>query len=446
MKTIRIIVVVIFVTILILPICFFNFRPDVISEIDNRKLAENPFSEEGDKTTNIEKYINDRLGFRDDMITGYTIFNDVLFGTMVHPTYTYGKDGYVFGAGITTENTFGEYHIAFANMVKTIQDYCEARNVPFLFVFNPAKPAVYQDKLAKGINYNRDWVTMFFAELDKRNVNYIDNTSTMKELRLQNEDGFNIKFDANHWNYNGAFYGTNKILTNLKERCPSVHINTKEEFEYSLEHKTSLLVSKFPIDEYIPRYDGKELVINKYEEYSALKLDAGFKGFYYYENGLRASENSPKALVFQGSYMNSYGYKFLANSFGEYIAVHDYQNVIDFPYYYNIFQPDCVVFEVAEYTFNDSYFNYEKMMSINYNPTLESLSSSKTINVLDSDLIVDTADNLTTITWRAANLYDHAWFENNGIVYDMFYSDKGYNVTIDTQNYKNQSEYSIYVS
>ena len=39
----------------------------------------------------------------------------------------------------------------------------------------------------------------------------------------------------------------------------------------------------------------------------------------------------------------------------EYIGVHDYQNVLNLDYYFNIFQPS-IVFEVAEYTFSDSYF------------------------------------------------------------------------------------------
>lgn len=151
-----------FAIVIMLPLLFFNLTPNSVSLIDNRKLAENPFSEEGDLTANIEMYVSDRIGFRDTMISTYIILNDKIFGKMVHPSYTYGKGGYVFGGGITTENDFGEFHIAFADMVKSIQDYCERRNIPFLFVFNPAKPAVYQDKIAEGINYNREWVDLFF--------------------------------------------------------------------------------------------------------------------------------------------------------------------------------------------------------------------------------------------------------------------------------------------
>lgn len=59
--------------------------------------------------------------------------------------------------------------------------------------------------------------------------------------------------------------------------------------------------------------------------------------------------------------MNGYEYKYLMNGFSEYIYVHDYQNIINFPYYYNIFKPKCVVFEVAEYTLENGYFGRERM-------------------------------------------------------------------------------------
>ena len=217
MKTAKIIAIILFVAIVLTPLCFFNTEPNAVSVIDNRKLTENPFSLGGDLTENMQNYVNDRIGFRDEMITAYTVLNDKLFGKMVHPSYKYGKDGYVFGAGLTTSNNFGEFHIAFADMVAEIQAYCDERDVPFLFVFNPAKPAVYQDKIADGINYNREWVDQFFVELKKRNVNYLDNTETLVNLRENGIEGFNQKYDANHWNAQGAFYGTQAMLQKLNQ-------------------------------------------------------------------------------------------------------------------------------------------------------------------------------------------------------------------------------------
>ena len=91
---------ILFSIILCIPLLKFNFTAEAISEIDNRKLAENPLKiKNEDFTVNVENYVNDRIGYRSEMITTYTVLNDKLFNTMVHPIYTYGKQGYVFGAG-----------------------------------------------------------------------------------------------------------------------------------------------------------------------------------------------------------------------------------------------------------------------------------------------------------------------------------------------------------
>lgn len=76
------------------------------------------------------------------------------------------------------------------------------------------------------------------------------------------------------------------------------------------------------------------------------------------------AEGAPRVLSFQGSYMNGMGYKFLENSFGEYIIVHAYQNIFNLDDYFNMFQPDCVIFETAEYTLTDDYYDLETMKEI----------------------------------------------------------------------------------
>lgn len=126
MKKIKIITVVLFLVILIIPIITFNWEENTVSEIDNRKLTNNPFGDnyessgQEDLTKGIENYVQDRIGLRSQMISAYTLMYDKVFGEMVHPSYTYGKDGYVFSKVTYTE--FGEYQIAFADMIKKIQD------------------------------------------------------------------------------------------------------------------------------------------------------------------------------------------------------------------------------------------------------------------------------------------------------------------------------------
>ena len=438
MKRIQIIMISLFFLILLVPLVTFNFEKNSISEIDNRLLAENPFAEEGDLTENIENYINDRLGLRDKMILSYTVLNDRIFHKMVHPSYEYGKDGYVFGAGLTTDVAYNEYHEAFADMVKEIQTYCEEREVPFLFVFDPAKPAVLTEYLPKGINYDRQWVEDFMTSLEERDVRYIDNTSLLRDKTEKGEVVYNMKYDANHWNDLGAYYGTNAMLRELQKDFPSIHINQEEELIMEEELMTSLPVSEFPIHEYVPKisFDAalNEDMTAVYNE--ELERNSSYTAFGYISNPDRLEENAPRVLVFQGSFMNNLGYKYLANGFGEYVYVHSYQNVMDFSYYFNIFQPECVIFEVAEYTFSDTYFDYEDMVSMELNPVLESVKDfpEQKRTLIPENVTIEQGEILTKICWQESDVSGCAWLSLDRD-YDMKKTETGYEVTVLTENY-----------
>ena len=239
MKYLKALTTVVFIIIILIPILTFNFEPHVISEIDNRFLTENPFAEGASASAdellaNCKNYISDRIGFRDEMILGYTVLNDRLFGSMLHPAYSYGEDGYIFSGHISTvADGYSEYHEAFADMVKCLQDYCAERGIPFVFVFNPAKSTVLNEHISKGINYDRSWVDQFLKALDDRGIRYVDNTELLKEKTAQGEVVFNQKFDAAHWNDLGAYYGTNSILAELQKDFSAIQLNSIDNFTVS---------------------------------------------------------------------------------------------------------------------------------------------------------------------------------------------------------------------
>ncbi len=438
MKSIKSIVLIVFSVIILLPLIFFNFTEDAISIIDNKKLAPSPLkTASGSLTDNIDNYMNDRIGLREEMIYAYTMLNDVVFDKLTHPSYIRGKNGYIFGGEATQYRQFDQYHIDFANMVAQIQRYCEQRDIPFVFVFNPAKSAVLTEHLPSGINYDRSWVDSFFAELQRLGVNYVDNTEILREMNQKGEVVFNQQYDANHWNDLGAYYGTNEILKALQKEIPSLHINTKEELRVSCVTETKLPNSVYPIQEEVPKIALPSKITSVASRYSdEIELHSSYKGFNYLVNEKRKSEGAPKALVFQGSYMNGCGNKYLANSFGEYVYVHDYQNVMNFDYYYNIFKPDCVVFEVAEYTFTEGYFSQKAMQKMMLNPPLASVDKNvqKQKAIASSDLMVEQGKTLTKLTWNTDILAESVWLLL-GEEYDMILCEEGYTVTVPNEIY-----------
>ena len=449
MNLIRTIMALVFSFIILAPVVTFNFDEDAISLIDNRKLTANPLSNEslasGDLTENLQYYINDRLGFRDDMILSYTMLNDKIFNKMVHPAYIYGKDGYVFGGGLTVDYQYSEFHEAFADMVKKIQDYCNTRDVSFLFVLNPSKPAVLTEYIPKGINYDRSWYETFLSALDARGIRYIDNTPLLREKTEAGEVVFNKKYDANHWNDLGAYYGTNAMLRELQKDTDTIQLNDLNKLTTTQTLQTSLPVSEFPIHEAVPTIiiDSK-LNTDNYAKYNdELERDPSFPDFGYDINEKRLREGAPKALVFQGSYMNGLGGKYLANEFGEYIHIHDYQNVIDFPYYFNIFKPDCVIFEVADSTLYNNYFNYDKMCNMDLNPNLRTVIDETPFHdtkiLAEENITVFPGKTLTKIQWECNDAMQYVWLFLDE-EYDMKKTENGYEITVLTEcftNYKN---------
>lgn len=452
MKRLRIFFAGLFFLLLLIPALTFNWKKDVVSEIDNRKLMDNPFEaadEEGkvDLTNNLEDYVQDRIGLRSEMITAYMNINELLFHEMVHPTYTWGKDGYVFfHAGDKLD--FQDYHLVFAKMVKQLQDYCEERGVPFLFAVEPAKMTILQDKLADGICYDNSWLPLFEEELKRLGVHYVDNTELMYEKEAAGEMVFNKQYDAGHWNDLGAFYGVNNILEALSEMQDGVHINEKEEFDITTEVKTQLLQSEFKIHDEVPVFTRKQEI----EELTGLYddeiwRDEQYPYFEYTVNSKRQREGSPKVLVFQGSYMNEYGHKFLENSLGEYIAVHDYQNVMDLDYYFNIFQPDCVIFETAEYAMLDDYFSYDTMAAMELNPALSSFDDwNETTKKLTEDMLwKEEGEQLATVFAEGLEDVQYAYLQMGDWVFDLKEQEDGSFAASVDKNYLDMEQAAVIV-
>lgn len=415
MKKSYLVVIILFFLLLALPLIAFNWEEDVVSEIDNRRLTPSPFKAESfsEGLRQTSAYVNDRIGFRNGMIRLYTKAHDRLFGEMVHPAYQYGQNGYVFFKGNGSRNALTEFDYAFLDTVEEIYRYCQEREVPFLFLFDPSKQSIYYEQLHPGIRYQNGWVEQFMALLEERGIPYTDNTGVMRELASQGVAVFNRQYDAGHWNDLGAFYGTNAALAELKKQLPSVHVNQLSEFTQTAWTATSLPVSEFAIREEIPLLTAIEPYTDRSAPFAELAMDPSFPTHIHCAHPTRQAEGAPRALVFQGSYYNSYGWKFLANSFSEYDAVHDYQNVLNFSYYYHIFQPDCVIFEVAEYTFDPMYFDYEAMLDFDLPPLPEQVTP------IEAQVSLNRGEYLTTVTVVPAEETEYLYLRAGDTLYDL---------------------------
>lgn len=400
MKKFKILFIIMFFLILLLPILYLNTEPGAVSKLDNAYYPDRPsWTEAGSVQTYIKEwkdYIEKRLGYRDEMITGYQFLHDRLWGELIHPSYIYGRDGYIFGGGsrysYNQRLPYTEFHEDFARALLQMKNYCEARGIYFVFMFEPAKARVLSDYLPAGGAYRLDYAEELISKLTEYGVPFVDNYDILRDKFLAGEQVYNRKYDANHWNFLGAYYGVNNLLQNIKTVHADQHINDKSEFRISEKRVNSLPVSQFYIEEDVPVWEPLTEFEDRTEWYAeALHLDEQHRYFISLHNPVRAAEGARRALFFQGSYMNNGRHILTANAFADYTAVHDYQNALDFSYYLDIFQPDIVVFEQADYSLTDSYYDAEKLhrfrLPADYDPAVQKLPVRTATKQPKADLV-----------------------------------------------------------
>ena len=353
---------------MIIPLCLTDTRNNVKSDLDNRVLVELPKKGEWGIIKGIEKYLQDRIGLRDRMVTGYQLVNNLVAKELTHPIYTYGQDGYMFFK-MHNNVQYSSYHQLFAETVVKMSRYCESNGVPFYFMFDPEKISVYRRYLPKGVNYNDEWVDQLLAYLVNHDVKVVNNRDLLIQ-KSYSEQVFNQQYDAGHWNDLGCFYGTNNLWKTVHKDFPAVEEYTFEDFDIGTKEGKYLASSKFPVNEEVPVFVLKDEWLDVSADYNDIKLDSRYPYFAYYINQSTDAEKYPKMLIFHGSYYNR-GPKFFIGRAREYIGIHDYQNVLDLDYYFNLFKPELVVFEVAEYTVSDGYFDSQKMRGLNFSEEKE---------------------------------------------------------------------------
>lgn len=428
MRYLKLFLIAIVSFVILLPAVFFNWKTNYVSEIDNRKLTEFPKLNKVNSDTfkDFYKFINDRIGFREEIIQSYGKMNDKLFDILVHPAYVYGQDGYVY-FGLYQKN-YNEHTKQFTKSLKDIKDYVEGRGGKFYVLINPEKTSVYTEHLPKGVNYNRTWMENIENDLTNYGINFIDNTDELKK-RSKTEQVYNKKFDAGHWNDIGAFYGVNNLLELIGKDYPDVKPHNIGDFNVTKEVRKYLPTSKFEVNEEVPVLTLKQQYSDLTEKYDKeVNRDIQQNHFSYIKGN---KDNLPKALVFQGSYLNGRE-KYLADRFSEYISVHNYQNIFDIDYYYNMFQPDIVVFEVAEYTINNTYFTSEKMDSMKLSPAIQDAT-----NYIDEAVVqysLEKGNAIDKIIFKGfPKNTDYAYLKMRDKVYDIRFLDGEYMLSIDNE-------------
>lgn len=172
-----------FLLIIIIPVLFMNLKSDQVSYIDNRSLMnfEDIFSNK-DVFNNIKSYVDDRIGFRTEMVDIYAKVMDKAFNEITHPRYEYGKDGFIMSKA--EENEFDpEFMEIYSDFIKEFQKYCNDSDIKFLYAVEPRKELIYPEYIKKGYNYENKDIEYFLELLEEKNINYLNNIETLREAK-----------------------------------------------------------------------------------------------------------------------------------------------------------------------------------------------------------------------------------------------------------------------
>ena len=365
--------IALFLAVLIVPALCINREPLQISEIDNELLTEWPGLDFSlGNVEELEDYVDDRIGFREQIVSAYIWLNDRLFHVMTHPLFMYGQEGHIYykdPSYITAYqrmNTDEKWLDGFVGFLSQTNDYLKSKDIDFLYYLCPDKKTIYPEFFPKSVNVNTENKTVpgyIEEKLRETDIDYIIPIETLTEAK-KSQVVYNKLYDATHWNEDGAFIGHTLIDAWLRSRQADAETSAvleseqeasgkyadvpplaKDDFDRTMKLQETLDIAKFPIHEEVPSYTLKNDTSNNMTTYLLNDMDCYTPTFYaHFTNP--ACGNDKILLIFTDSYFGTY-FKFYQNRFSEVYFVHR-QNFEYLQYYVNLLFPNAVIFETAE--------------------------------------------------------------------------------------------------
>jgi len=377
--TVNVIFIVIFSTMISLPLLFMNREEGKISKIENKTLAQKPELYLSDGSLNMsyisefEDFFNDNVGFKEKALTMNILLKYKLFGVLDIPNWLLGKDGNLFyttgGEDIevyTGRNTYSEDVMqSITNNLEYMNKYFEQAGCVTYNMFIPNKEAIYSEMYDSSIYHSEksrmDLLTEYMAE--HTNLNIINIKDAL--LNSKQEQLYYRAYDASHWNMNGAFVGYYELMKEIQKDYPDIDILDKEDFEITEEpfrglmsyySDIKLLNDNFDFDDVVYEYSLKEgyHAVMDEKPLNGEKIDPNLN-FYHFEND--SAGNSKTMLIVGDSYMYCFMLPMLGESFQHVYFVRNTnaETIIELAKEIN---PNIFVFEIAERVVNEPYFEY----------------------------------------------------------------------------------------
>ncbi|MGL5973128.1 MAG: hypothetical protein ACRCZK_05425 [Oscillospiraceae bacterium] len=368
-KISNIIFIILFISMLFIPILLINRDENAISLTENRALNKLPdfFDDSGkfikSSLSQIEPWINDNIGFRDFFSQANIALEYTSFGQSGQSNVIRGKNDWLY---YTSQKILEDYQNInlpneeklkqYANKYIKAYEHSKIKNIPFIGYLALDKktiyPENYPDAIKKVSNISkRDLLETYINE--NTNMNFLIPYDQLISAKNNGETVYSERIDNAHWNLMGEFVGYQVLMEEVKKSFQDINILDKDDFnisrkEFTVPYYKFLTISElgYIFDE---NFENSSYIDNNiFDEnfpHIQYKNDAGLVVNRHINPN---NQNAPRALIMGDSYIYQKMLSFfLTNSFSEIIFIHN-SNIENVESYIDAVNPDITIIQFVE--------------------------------------------------------------------------------------------------
>ncbi len=218
---------------------------------------------DGSFQADFEKFINDRMGFHNDLVRYRNEFCFRVFHQVNAKAVLQGKDDYLFEHPYIFAR-FGQDYIGMDSIRKNIrliqwfQDEMTSRGKTFAFILAPSKadffPEYIPDKYVRPLTDSTNY-RQYIQLLRKSNIHYVDFNRWFIEKKGKTPHPLYPKYGI-HWSYYASLHATDSLIGYLeklmKRELPHIIIDgevvsdTAQHLDYDIGETMNLITKELP--------------------------------------------------------------------------------------------------------------------------------------------------------------------------------------------------------
>lgn len=220
-----------FILLLLLPMACTDFNQHVVSEIENRTLADFPslHGAEGELNRNFirefENWFNDHVGFRKQLFATNLKIQYDLFNDSANNTVLVGKDGWLFYSGGGNADIaageypdFGEEALEdICQKMTRIQEKLKEQGRDFVLLLPPSKVSIYPEYMRGNFTVRETPVDQLADYLEQHtDIKVVRMKEALLEEKEKTDELLYFKTDT-HWNTYGSSVAYREMAKKLRE-------------------------------------------------------------------------------------------------------------------------------------------------------------------------------------------------------------------------------------